>query len=161
MTWNISFSCGAAPIGSSELSAQISVEHAACVQIVGVLVNRKEFLLAKLRQAGAFIEWTEEVGQATAEVEVVDHHSVAPPLASTGGDLDLRPDRVSQRGGEGAQSTYCRVVGSRNTSDLVAGVHMMSIGINIERSAAAGFGEVGGEEKNAPVKIIVESKNGV
>ena len=38
---------------------------------------------------------------------------------------------------------------------------MMSIGINIERSAAAGFGEVGGEEKNAPVKIIVESKNGV
>ena len=43
---------------------------------------------------------------------------------------------------------YARVVGNRYTSDLVAGVNMICIGINIERSAGAGFGEVVGEDGN-------------
>jgi hypothetical protein len=38
-----------------------------------------------------------EVGQATAAVELVDHFDVTPTLASTGGDLGLRPDRVAQK----------------------------------------------------------------
>ena len=41
---------------------------------------------------------------------------------------------------------YCLIVGSCNTSDLVAGVHIISIGINIECSAGAGVVEVEGED---------------
>ena len=39
-------------------------------------------------------------------------------------------------------------MGNRYTSDLVAGVNMTTIGIQIERSAGAGFGDVVGEDGN-------------
>ena len=42
-----------------------------------------------------------EVGQATASVQVVYQLNVTPTMANTGGDLDLRPDRVAQKGKEG------------------------------------------------------------
>ena len=49
-------------------------------------------------------QFQHEVGQATAAVEVVDHLNVNPTLASTVDDLDLRPDRMAQKGEVGGEN---------------------------------------------------------
>ena len=51
-------------------------------------------------------------------------------------------------------------MGNRNTSDPVAGVHMISAGNSIERSVGAGFGEVG-EEENRGTESRTESNQRV